>query len=105
MLYLAYQTQTDLMAPLRAWAMASMHALAPWMNGDANSPLRKVAAAWGLISRATLTHARQPYGIDRVHIGNREVAVTEEPLAVTPFGTLLHFKKDLATPQPRVLVV
>src|SRR5262249_25162603 len=36
---------------------------------------------------------------------NREVAVTEEPLAATPFGTLLHFKKDAAAPQPRVLVV
>jgi polyhydroxyalkanoate depolymerase len=32
------------------------------------------------------------------------VAVSEEPLAVTPFGTLLHFKKDVAVHQPRVLV-
>jgi polyhydroxyalkanoate depolymerase len=38
-------------------------------------------------------------------IGNREGVVTEEPLAVTPFGTLLRFRKDVETPQPRVLVV
>ena len=31
--------------------------------------------------------------------------VTEEALASTPFGTLLHFKKDIEQAQPRVLVV
>ena len=31
--------------------------------------------------------------------------MTEEAISATPFGTLLHFKKDLATPQPRMLVV
>jgi polyhydroxyalkanoate depolymerase len=31
--------------------------------------------------------------------------VTEEALAATPFGTLLHFKKDIQQAQPRVLVV
>ena len=38
-------------------------------------------------------------------VGNREVAVTEEPAHVTPFGTLLHFKKDIDAAQPRVLLV
>ena len=38
--------------------------------------------------------------------GEREVAVTEEVVARTPFGTLLHFRKDVADPpQPRVLIV
>ena len=105
MLYLAYQTHADLMAPLRSWATAGMRALGPWMNGDARSPLRNVAATCELIARATLTHARPAYGIDSAWIGNRAVAVTEEALAVTPFGTLLHFKKDVETSQPRVLVV
>jgi polyhydroxyalkanoate depolymerase len=105
MLYLAYQTHADLMAPVRSWAVAGMRALGPWTNGDANSPARNVAAACELIARASLTHLRPAYGIDTVRIGNREVAVTEEPLAVTPFGTLLHFKKDVEATQPRVLVV
>ena len=48
---------------------------------------------------------RPPYGIDSVTVGNREVAVSEEAAHVTPFGTLLHFKKDIETAQPRVLVV
>ena len=38
-------------------------------------------------------------------VGNREVEVHEEAAARTPFGTLLHFKKDVATVQPRVLMV
>jgi polyhydroxyalkanoate depolymerase len=33
------------------------------------------------------------------------VPVTEEADLVMPFGTLLHFKKDIAVQQPRVLVV
>ena len=40
-----------------------------------------------------------------VTVGNREVAVTEEAALRTPFGTLLHFKKDIDLAQPRVLVI
>jgi poly(3-hydroxybutyrate) depolymerase len=105
MLYLAYQTHTDLMAPVRSWALAGIAALGPWTNGDVNSPLRNLSAACELIARSRLTHARPAYGIESVRLGNREVAVSEEPLAVTPFGTLLHFKKNVAVQQPRVLVV
>ena len=105
MLYLAYQTHADLMAPLRAWASAGRLALGPWANGDASAPFRNLAAAWELIARTRLTHTRPAYGIESVRMGNREVAVTEEPLASTPFGTLLHFRKDVEAAQPRVLVV
>ena len=34
-------------------------------------------------------------------VGNEEVAVHEEAVLATPFGTLLHFRKDVDTPQPR----
>jgi polyhydroxyalkanoate depolymerase len=105
MLYLAYQTHADLMAPVRSWAEAGLSALGPWANGDANGPLRRMTAAWELIVRAGLTHMRPAYGIESVRVGNRCVAVAEEPLAATPFGTLLHFRKDVEAPQPRVLVV
>ena len=40
-----------------------------------------------------------------MRVGNRDVAVREVPLAATPFGTLLHFKKEIDVAQPRVLVV
>ena len=38
-------------------------------------------------------------------VGNEEVAVHEEAARVTPFGTLLHFKKAIDAAQPRVLLV
>jgi poly(3-hydroxybutyrate) depolymerase len=105
MLYLAYQTHTDIMVPVRMFAEAGLNALAPWAAAEDLKVLRNLTAAYELITRAGLTHERPPYGIDSVRVGNREVAVREEALDVTPFGTLLQFKKDLDTPQPRVLVV
>ena len=105
MLYLAYQTHTDIMVPVRLFAEAGLNALAPWAAAEDLKVLRNLTAAYELITRAGLTHERPPYGIDSVRVGNREVAVREEPVAVTPFGTLLRFKKDVDIAQPQVLVV
>jgi polyhydroxyalkanoate depolymerase len=58
-----------------------------------------------MMMRTGLTFARPAYGIDAVMVGNRSVPVLEEPVEVTPFGTLLHFKKDIDTEQPKVLMV
>ena len=105
MLYLAYQTHADIMVPVRLFAEAGLNALAPWAAAEDLKVLRNLTAAYELITRAGLTHERPPYGIDSVRVGNREVAVHEEALDVTPFGTLLRFKKDLDVAQPKVLVV
>ena len=58
-----------------------------------------------MMMRAGLTFARPAFGIEAVTVGNREVSVTEEPVLVTPFGTLLRFRKDIDSEQPKVLVV
>jgi polyhydroxyalkanoate depolymerase len=105
MLYLAYQTHADIMVPVRVLAEAGLSALAPWAASEDLKVLRNLTAAYELITRAGLTHERPSYGIDSVRVGNREVAVREEPVAATPFGTLLRFKKDVDVAQPRVLVV
>jgi polyhydroxyalkanoate depolymerase len=105
MLYLAYQTHTDIMVPVRLFAEAGLNALAPWAAAEDLKVLRNLTAAYELITRAGLTHARPAYGIDRVRVRNRNVIVREEPVAVTPFGTLLRFKKDVDIAQPQVLVV
>jgi poly(3-hydroxybutyrate) depolymerase len=104
MLYLAYQLQTDIMEPIRSWAGKAVNS--GGMPLLANHPaMRNLTAVYELIARAGLTHTRPPFAIDRVTVGNREVEVREEAAHVTPFGTLLHFKKDIATAQPRVLMV
>jgi len=104
MLYLAYQTQTDMMTPIRAWATMAMAAGGQPIVNE-HGVLRNLTAAYALISRAGLTHTRPPFGITSVTVGNREVEVREEAAAKTPFGTLLHFKKDITATQPRVLLV
>jgi poly(3-hydroxybutyrate) depolymerase len=104
MLYLAYQLQTDIMGPVRAWAsMAANSGSVPLLSD--HPALRNLTAVYELIARAGLTHTRPPFGIGSITVGNREVEVREEAAATTPFGTLLHFKKDIATAQPRVLLV
>ena len=104
MLYLAYQLQSDIMTPVRAWAgMAANSGGAPLLSD--HPAVRNLTAVYELIARAGLTHSRPPFGIKSVTVGNRDVEVREEAAAKTPFGTLLHFKKDIATAQPRVLLV
>lgn len=106
MLYLAYQTHADLLAPLRVMANLASPAINFFTEGlYQNTPANRIAAGLEMLSRAGLSHGRPPYGIARVTVGNQEVAVTEEPAFVTPFGTMLHFKKDIEVTQPRVLLV
>jgi len=107
MLYYAYQLQSDLMKPVRAMADAAASMLNRQAIADLDSPtLRQMAAAFEMVSRAGLSHSRPPYGIETVRVGDKDVPVTEEAAFVTPFGTMLHFKKaHTNTEQPRVLVV
>jgi poly(3-hydroxybutyrate) depolymerase len=109
MIYLAYQSQADIMQPVRMLAASALSAMNGSLNGSLSSfaaqPLRSLAAAYEMLSRAGISHERPLFAIDKVMVGNREVAVTEEPAHVTPFGTLLHFKKDVDMAQPRVMVV
>ncbi|ARQ02020.1 polyhydroxyalkanoate depolymerase [Pseudorhodoplanes sinuspersici] len=104
MLYQAYQASSDFSLPARAlagFALTAHNAL----PGLSSPVMRNLTAAYELISRARLTHTRPDYGIRSVMVGNREVEVIEEPARVTPFGTLLRFRKDIDTEQPRVLIV
>jgi poly(3-hydroxybutyrate) depolymerase len=106
MLYQAYQAHSDIMIPVRKWAGTALRALGQPLSGIAdNAVLRNLTAAYELIARAGLTHERPAFSIDRVMVGNREAAVREEPALTTPFGTLLHFRKDVDASQPRVLLV
>ena len=104
MLYQAYQAQSDIMVPVRAWAGMAIRAFGP-LNGFSPPAVKNLTAAYELIARAGLTHVRPPYGIDKVTVGNEEVPVHEEAALVTPFGTLLRFRKEIETPQPRVMLV
>ena len=105
MLYQLYQAHSDIMVPVRAFATMAA-AMGRPLNGFSGVPfIANLTAAYELIARAGLTHERPPFAIDTIMVGNEEVAVREEAAYATPFGTLLHFKKDIAAVQPRVLLV
>ena len=105
MLYQAYQTQSDLLSPLRllAQGVAAMF----WLGNTEGSLLRRTAASMEVFSRMRLTHSRPAFGIDSVNLGEQAIAVTEHTVMLLPFGSLLHFRKedDTLAGQPPVLLV
>lgn len=105
MMYQAFENYTALTAPWRTGAASALQYLDLLPAGSSDKIRRRVAAALELVSRSTLTYARPAYGIKPVMIGNRACEVTEEVAYATPFGSLLHFRKDGGSAQPRVLLV
>ena len=105
MLYFSYQNQDDALAPLRAAAKHLQSAADSAFWGYGETLRRRMMAALEMMSRFQLSHTRPDFGIAPVRVGNRDVPVTEEVALDLPFGKLLHFAKDVDTPQPRVLVV
>ena len=104
-LYSAYQWQSDFLAPLRKVAQQAQAALATLRAMPGTDGFAYIDAFWGMVARLGLSHDRPAYGIREVMVGNRLAQVTEEATRVTPFATLLHFRKDVEVAQPRVLVV
>jgi polyhydroxyalkanoate depolymerase len=106
MLYAAYQAHSDIMGPVRALAGIAAHSIGNFGIGmPGHGTVRNLTAAYELIARAGLSHKRPPFNVNYVTAGNRDVEVREEVAHVTPFATLLHFKKDIQVEQPRVLLV
>ena len=106
MLYQAYQAHADFMWSSRTFARLALPALnLPWFGGFGQAAVRKLAAAYEVYSLAELTHQRPDFGIESVRVGQKRVAVHEETALETPFGKLLHFRKDGAPDMPRVLLV
>ena len=115
MFYNAYQAQSDLMQPISALARSALAGYRFWSgiswSGLAEtSPWRHLAASWEMLGRAKLGHERPSFGITSVELvrakgARRQTAVSEEKILVTPFATLLRFRKAASVTQPRVLVV
>ncbi len=107
MLYQGYQAFCDMMEPSRLFTRTALMLRDVWWpQADDDAMIRRYHAlceTWGL---AAVTHARVPFAIDAVPVGNAIVPVREEVVARLPFGDLLHFAKDdVAIPQPKMLVV
>ena len=106
MIYAAFQGQADLMQPVRQWARAS----APLLNDPVwpepvRYAARHLAAACEVLRLSEVRHARPPWRIDDIVVGDETVPVVEEVTTTTAFATLRRFVKPGAPDQPKVLVV
>jgi poly(3-hydroxybutyrate) depolymerase len=106
MLYHLYGAQTDFLDLLRPLAASAGKSLRQsWPLLEPSTSLRCIAGVLETFADLAVTHVRPNFGITAVEIGKNVVKVTEEITTATPFAALLRFRKDLATPQPKVLLV
>jgi len=106
MLYQVYQARQDFLAPLRRAAELSEALLQePQIGPLGNLVVRTAAAAAEFLCHTRLTHERPGFNISCVAKGGEDVPVTEETVFQSPFGTLLHFRKEAGPKLPRVLLV
>src|SRR5512135_654980 len=105
MLYQLYDWQRAALEPWRVLAQAANE-----LYGHPDSPLaylpgsRNVAAAFDLMTRLTQRYERPAFDIGSVRVADREFAVREVYELELPFCRLLHFVKDGAPAQPKVLL-
>jgi poly(3-hydroxybutyrate) depolymerase len=105
MWYHLYEAQTQALAPLREAARLALR-MKPGMNGAADTPAgRHLLAVLEMTTRTRLTHARPDFGITEVMVDGKAARVREQTVRALPFGNLVHFRKDIEAPQPRVILV
>src|SRR5277367_4742377 len=104
--YEAYQAHIDTFGPVRAMARAAQNLFnQPWPMLAHHPLMRSAAAASEMVARAGMWHERPDFRIHHVEVDGRRVGVREQVAARHPFCNLLHFEKEAAIEQPRVLVV
>ena len=105
MLYQAYHAAAAALEPWRLTARLALAGGNSLGSFDSCRVRRNASALLEMTARTTVTHDRPAYGIDHAVIGNRKVPVWEEVALSLPFCDLLHFAKDHATPQPKLLLI
>ncbi len=104
--YQLYQAQMDVLRPWRSMAGATSALLRQFEIGAQPNPLlRPLISACEMLVHAEVSSKRPSFGFDSVAVGNQMAVITEEFVDHTPFGKLLHFKKNIDQPQPKVLIV
>jgi len=105
-LYNLHELQYASLTPLRAIAGAAKH-----LNRNPFMPLaytglgRQVAAACEVVERITARYAKPIFGLSHTQVNGKTIEVHEEMVEENPFCRLLHFRKENAPIQPRLLIV
>jgi len=104
--YEAYQAHADALVPIRWMARTASDVLGQNWPLIADHPMvRGAHAACEMVARAGMSHQRPDFRLPSVEIDGATVAIEEVVVARHGFCNLLHFRKENAPPQPRVLLV
>lgn len=105
-LYNLHELHHASMMPLKMLVNVSKHLhrhpLMPFSYTDYG---RTVAAAAEVVERITHRYGKPEFGIKHTHIGAESIAIHEDVVQVKPFCRLLHFRKESAKKQPKMLLV
>ncbi len=93
--YYAYEFAHSVLSPMR-FGVSGVRSMLDWpFNPIANTPYgRHLAAACELFENVTRRYGKPEFGLKTTRVGGVEVGVREQVVASTPFGRLLHFKRD-----------
>jgi poly(3-hydroxybutyrate) depolymerase len=110
MLYHLYELNQAALSPARAAADAYRLLFRNPLNPAAYTPLgRGAAAALELFERTTRRYRKPAWGIDRIEIGGRKVAVRERVVISKPFCNLVRFERNVSAwrrrRDPKLLIV
>ena len=109
MIYRTFEAQmslVDLMRPFAAIAATTLQLpMLPSWPGLIPRLTRGLAGGLEAFAGLRITATRPAFDIKPVLVGNTLVDVEEEIVEQTHFASLLRFRKDVATPQPKVLLV
>lgn len=106
MLYTVHEIQHATLAPFRWWAETSRQLFSHPFSPFTYTPQSvKLAASSDLIGRLMRRYDKPEFGLTETTIDGQTVRVEEREVARKPFCRLLHFSRDAATNDPKVLLV
>ena len=106
MIYQLHEFQKSVMAPTVLLADTVKFLFTSPFSPLAHTPVsRTIAANSEVFVRLMRRYPKPHWRIDDTMIGGERVAVTREVAVDNPFCQLVHFRKDIAVAQPKLLIV
>jgi len=106
MLYELHEMQYAALSPFMFWAQAGVGLFSSPYSALSYGPFsRNLAAGYELMIRLGKRYEKPEFGLTQTTVGGKRVAVTESVALGKPFCDLLHFKREVETTAPIVLIV
>lgn len=106
MFYKAFALWMSALQPLHQTVRMARYFYASPDNPLRRHPLtRSMDMGLALLEQATAYGGRPQFDIRHTRVGSQLTAITEEVVLTKPYMSLLHFRKDKAPEQPRLLIL